>query len=80
MVLLGPREVPVLLWRCGGSKMKGLSLFPSRQPPLYTRKKTYIVPCKKERKKKKKEKQKGKPRYPDSHVVPIMVPTERSSA
>lgn len=79
MVLLGPREVPVLLWRCWGSKIKGSSLFPSRKPPLYTRKKTYIVPCQKE-KKEKKEKQKWKPRYPDSHVVPTMVLTERSSA
>lgn len=56
MVLLGPREVPVLLWRCWGSKIKGSSLFPSRKPPLYTRKKTYIVPCQKEKKKKGKAK------------------------
>lgn len=58
MVLLGPQEVLVLLWRCGVSKMKGSSLFPSRKPPLYTRKRTYIVPCKKEKKKKKKGKAK----------------------
>lgn len=47
---------------------------------LYTLGKGRISFHAKKKKEEKKEKQKGKPRYPDSHVVPTMVLTERSSA
>lgn len=71
-MLLGPREVPALLWRYGNSKTNGSSLFPSRNPaPIYNGQKddlSFYPKKSKKRKKKKKNKKKQCTRY--LYVIP----------